>query len=497
MAYFNLLQCYSEYEIDDLKDDLISVTYSLSRFTEYTDEKIRLKFKELKEESFLILRNFPCIICFEDFKDFIAIAQLQSVKLNTDTNALTATLKLLSDKIPMLKPKEGYSSRYTPICDLDRLEKALNFDGWEKTRTHWAIKNSDLFQNLASLNIFENLETIKATFPNQNIDLLNPPQIIGQISATISTGVNVKAHLTTTPPYISDVPSFINKIIEINKTIDNKNENHEVFYRGHGKFSYELLPTLLREDPNGKGKIYLKGEHLLFRELLTTEPLSFNNDISGFDILTRMQHYGMPTRMLDISSNPLTALYFACENLKHDEDGEVVLISTKKSDICFYDSDKISCLTNLAKLNTTQKDQLAQYIIKSQKTDPKKSILDEKDMTEKCYEQYLHFILNEKPYFKPRIKIEDIKNIICVKGRLNQERIIAQSGSFLIFGLDAEAIPENGNANFSIYKIRIKQEDKKTILDELDLLNINQRTIYPSMENSAKYIKNRLENFKI
>lgn len=270
MAYFNLLQCYSEYEIDDLKDDLISVTYSLSRFTEYTDEKIRLKFKELKEESFLILRNFPCIICFEDFKDFIAIAQLQSVKLNTDTNALTATLKLLSDKIPMLKPKEGYSSRYTPICDLDRLEKALNFDGWEKTRTHWAIKNSDLFQNLAPLNIFENLETIKATFPDQNIDLLNPPQIIGQISATISTGVSVKVHLTTTPPYISDVPSFINKIIEINKTIDNKNENHEVFYRGHGKFSYELLPTLLREDPNGKGKIYLKGEHLLFRELLTT-----------------------------------------------------------------------------------------------------------------------------------------------------------------------------------------------------------------------------------
>ncbi|WP_312087833.1 FRG domain-containing protein [Acinetobacter variabilis] len=495
MAYFNLLQCYAEYEIDNLENDLISITYDSSRFAEYTDESIRLKFKELTEDSFLILRNFPCIICFENFKDFIAIAELQDVKLNTHKKTITATLKLISEKIPVTSYNR--TTKFVDVCDLHELEKALNFDGWEKTRTHWAIKNSDLFENLAPLKIFENLEAIKKTFPNQNIDILNPPHIIGHINAIISTGFSVEAKITYIPPYISDVPSFISQVIDINKLINDKNGNREVFYRGHGKFSYELLPTLLREDPNGKGKVYLEGEHLLFRELLTTEPLSFSNDISGFDILTRMQHYGMPTRMLDISSNPLTALYFACENLKDDEDGEVILISIKKSDICFYDSDKISCLTNLAKLTATQKDQLAQYIVKSQKIDPTKKLLDETDITEKVYEQYMHCILNEKPYFKPRIEIEDLKNIFCVKGRLNQERIIAQSGSFLIFGLDAEAIPESGNANFTVYKIRIKKEDKKTILDELDLLNINQRTVYPSMENSAKYIKNRLENFKI
>lgn len=496
MAYFNLLQSFAEYEIEELENNIISITYNTSRFTEYTDESIRTKFKDLTEESFLILRNYPCLICFEDFKDFIAIAELQNVKLDNKQRMITATLKLISEKIEV-KRNNPDSPKLTNICDLDLLEAALNFNGWEKTRTHWAIKNSDLFENLISLNIFKDLDGIKKTFPNQNIDILNPPNIIGNINIPISNNFSAEIKCTYTPPYISNVPSFINKVIDINKSITNKNESQEVFYRGHGKFSYELLPTLLREDPNGKGKVYLEGEHLLFRELLTTEPLSFSNDISGFDILTRMQHYGMPTRMLDISSNPLTALYFACENLRHDEDGEVLLISMRKSDICFYDSDKVSCLTNLAKLTATQKNQLAQYIVKSQRIDPTKKLLDKTDISEKVYEQYLHCILNEKPYFKPRIKIEDIKNIICVKGRLNQERIIAQSGSFLIFGLDAEAIPENGNANFSIYKIRIKQEDKKTILDELDLLNINQRTIYPSMENSAKYIKNRLENFKI
>ena len=495
MAYFNLLQSYAEYEIEELTENIISITYDTSRFTEYTDEPIRAKFKDLTEESFLILRNFPCVICFENFKDFIAIAELQEVKLDTTKRTITATLKLISEKIPVKSyhPK----LKFTDICDLDELEIALNFNGWEKTRTHWAIKNSNLFENLSSLNIFDNLSSLANFFPKQNIDILNPPQIIGHINATIDLGFSIEAKITVTPPYISDVPTYIRKIIEINEFINNKNENREVFYRGHGKSSYELLPSLLREDPNGKGKVYLEGEHLLFRELLTTEPLSFSNDISGFDILTRMQHYGMPTRLLDISSNPLTALYFACENLRYDEDGEIILISVKKSDTCFYDSDKISCLTNLAKLTASQKDQLSQYIINCLKTNPAKTLLDESDLSEKVYEQYLHYILNEKPYFKPRVEIADIRNIYCVKGRLNQERIIAQSGSFLIFGLDTEELPENGNDNFTVHRIRIKKEDKKTILNELDLLKVNQRTVYPSIENSAKYIKNRLENFQI
>jgi hypothetical protein len=493
MAYFNLLQCYSEYELDTLKNEQISITYSTSRFVEYTDEAIRQKFKVLTKESFFILHNFPCIICFENFKDFIAIAKLQDVNLDTNRDTITATLKLVTEKIPVTSwhPKAKY------ICDLDELEKALNFEGWEKTRTHWAIKNSNLFENLAPLNIFEDLMIVEEAFQNQNIDLLNPPQTISHINTSIETGFGVTDEDPSTTPKINSISTYIEKIKDINTLIANKKENREVFYRGHGKFSYELVPNLLREDPNGKGKVYLEGEHLLFRELLTTEPNYFSNDISGFDILTRMQHYGMPTRMLDISSNPLTALYFACENLKHDEDGEVLLISVKKNDICFYDSDKISCLTNLAKLTANQKDQLSQYIINCQKKDLNKVILNEFDLNEKVYEQYLHCILNEKPYFKPRIEIKDLKNTFCVKGRLNQERIIAQSGSFLIFGLDAEPIPENGNDDFNVYRIRINKDDKKPILDELDLLNINQRTVYPSIENSAKYIKNRLENFRI
>ena len=50
-------------------------------------------------------------------------------------------------------------------------------------------------------------------------------------------------------------------------------------------------------------------------------PNVFDRGMQPIDLLACLQHYGVPTRLLDVTSNALAALYFACGN--EGEDGEV------------------------------------------------------------------------------------------------------------------------------------------------------------------------------
>jgi hypothetical protein len=78
------------------------------------------------------------------------------------------------------------------------------------------------------------------------------------------------------------------------------------------------------------------------------------------------------------------------------------------------------------------------------------------------------------------------------QGAGNNSRITSQSGAFLLFGLGA-TLPEAGNAEFEVDRITIKASEKTKILGELDSLNINESTVFPYIENSAKYIAKRHE----
>src|SRR5690606_3571046 len=99
----------------------------------------------------------------------------------------------------------------------------------------------------------------------------------------------------------------------------------------------------------------------------------------------------------------------------------------------------------------------------------------------------LHFVREEKSYFLPKIVPTDLKRILCVKGRMTNNRITSQSGAFLLFGLHA-TLPEEGNADVAVERITIKASEKAKILRELDSLNINESTVFPYIENSAKHI---------
>ncbi len=258
---------------------------------------------------------------------------------------------------------------------------------------------------------------------------------------------------------------------------DPQDNTREIFYRGHSdKTTYKLEPSIFRKDANGN-YLYMENEHILYRELLVSNSADFSTDDHTLDRLVRMQHYSLPTRLLDITSNPLIALYFSCKSKdsgKQNIKGEVVIISIKKDEIKYFDSDTVSCIANLARLSKSEKEKIDFNHKKFHSQIPVKRLT--------------HFIKEEKSFFEERIVPSDLKRIICVKGKKSNDRISSQSGAFLIFGHESTLL-ECGNDEIQIKRITIS--DKNQILHELDMLNINESTVFPYIENSARYIANK------
>lgn len=263
---------------------------------------------------------------------------------------------------------------------------------------------------------------------------------------------------------ITSVEGFVRKVFGMSKS-----DSEAIFYRGHSnREKYRLEPAIFRTPEERVA------EPTMFRELLIANAPDFRDDISTFEKLVRMQHYSLPTRLLDISTNPLVALYFACKS-SPEKTGEVIRFTVKRDDIKFFDSDTASCIANLAQLAENDKQSISFTGSANQ--------FNSQDPIRKL----LHFIKEEKPYFRDAIVPDDLKRIICIRGKLSNTRIVSQSGAFLIFGKDA-VLPEEGNADIRIDRITINAQEKKKIIGELDTLALNESTIFPYIENSARYI---------
>ena len=79
-------------------------------------------------------------------------------------------------------------------------------------------------------------------------------------------------------------------------------------YRGMQNLDWKLEPSLCRNHH------YIADiEHQMIEDFICSSPREFEGLSNSFDVVAKMQHYGLPTRLLDFTTNPLVALYFACE----------------------------------------------------------------------------------------------------------------------------------------------------------------------------------------
>jgi hypothetical protein len=243
-------------------------------------------------------------------------------------------------------------------------------------------------------------------------------------------------------------------------------------YRGHADDKYILEPSLFRK------KEHQRDEKNILRELISIQPNEFRDDKSVFEQLVRMQHYSLPTRLLDITYNPIVALYFTCLDSPR-KDGEFLSFSMQKSSIKYFDSDTVSCVANLSNLTDRQRNEIRAM--------SDSGTLNNGDTGLRL----LHFIKAEKPYFLAKIELSDLYGVYAVKPKRTNQRILAQQGAFFIFGLKSQLLDTN-DFGIEVFRTKVPASAKKGILRELDGININASTLFPEIESAAKYIMSKI-----
>lgn len=366
---------------------------------------------------------------------------------------------------------------------------------------------------------------------------------------------NYMFELLSTIPYLKSF--YLNSYYESNRNIGGfgypvhtamkSRDKNTLLFRGHSSKSFELIPSLYRENS------HYVNEDLMYKETYMNAYDQFTSAKNHLEKLTIMQHYGLPTRLLDLTRNPLVALYFAVTGSHPKNQAEIIIFNIQSKDIKYYDSDSVNIISALSVLNYSEKQYLCKkaitYIAKllekiQDKNPTERKVINEitAEMIEDFNKESIVKKLNrevekESGMYLKEIHPVTIISLYTVYPMPNNNRISRQQGLFLVPGiLNPSSVkqhiqklrfykhkefkkdsvqeflnnlnPDQENLKMEKYPLLlnalkcahiefipefpryiIRPSDKQTLLKELDLFGINESTIYPDMSNIINRVK--------
>lgn len=236
---------------------------------------------------------------------------------------------------------------------------------------------------------------------------------------------------------------------------DECNFSIEFGYRGISNSAYRLRPRVLNPD------LCYIDQNLFHLPILRfqKEASSYLRNICGSDELLWLQyaqHYGVPTRLLDFSSNPLVALYFACRDTGADGALWVLNITT-------YEYLTVSDYMHLNNLDKLSHKEYLETVLHAE---------DGKGL-------YPVYFIPE--YIDPRMNVQSSRFMLWPNRRFDFESILKERNYMNLSAGDS------GYVQYAL-RFRIPCECKHCILSDLDLLGVNEKALFPGLDSIGSYI---------